>query len=405
MSPSRCLTVLVALVAGMVAAPPSYADQPRPHTYRAQASTPLESPPVQSRELTARVANLAAPTNRAAGMPLPASAAYERFGTATFNMDFETGYVTVAGTLGAAPPSGDLPRLAVQAGVLNGTNCSGLAGELGGTFGTSGYVSDIDPIPAGWAGANCVLAVVLPNGSSTPSDALVGTLTDVVTPPDPQPGQARDPGRVEAEPRPRRLDTGQPSRSSTRAPAQARAVTVTGKGKGVKVRPGSLGYGLAPADGGEATSGTVDIRVKLTSKARKAKLTLMASSDGETVTSKVTVKATKAPAPPRPGRYESKDGDVRFTISGGKVVGFRVRTQTQCGGFPGLPTYTMNTYDFPKTKISRAGIVHDHDEGELYGVNLEMLVAGSTVTRGRFSYSGPDRCFAVETFDARRVKG
>ena len=82
-----------------------------------------------------------------------------------------------------------------------------------------------------------------------------------------------------------------------------------------------------------------------------------------------------------------------------------MRTQTQCGGFPGLPTYTMNTYDFPKTKISKAGIVHDRDEGELYGVNLEMLVSGSKVTRGRFSYSGPDRCFAVETFDAKPVRG
>ena len=180
MSPIRCLAVLVALVAGMVAAPPSYADQPRPHTYRAQGATPLESPPVQSRELTARVANLAAPGNRAAGMPVPTSPAYDRFGTATFNMDFQTGYVTVSGTLGAAPPSSDLPRLAVQAGVLNGNNCSGLAGELGGTFSTSGYVSDIDPIPVGWAGATCVLAVVLPNGAGQPSDALVGTLTDVV---------------------------------------------------------------------------------------------------------------------------------------------------------------------------------------------------------------------------------
>ncbi len=116
MSPIRCLAVLVALAAGMVAAPPSYADQPRPHTYRAQGVTPLESPPVQSRELTARVANLAAPGNRAAGMPVPTSPAYARFGTATFNMDFQTGYVTVSGTLGAAPPPGDLPRLAVQAG-------------------------------------------------------------------------------------------------------------------------------------------------------------------------------------------------------------------------------------------------------------------------------------------------
>jgi hypothetical protein len=404
MSPTRCLTVLVALVAGMVAVPPSYAEQPRPHTYRAHGTTPLETPKVHGRELTARVANLAAPANRAAGMPVPASAAYERFGTATFNMDFETGYVTVSGTLGAAPPSGDLPRLAVQAGVLNGTNCSGLAGELGGTFSTTGSVSDLDPIPAGWAGANCVLAVVLPNGSSTPSDALVGTLTDVVTYPVLNLGKPEILG-VKKLKLVRGVWTPVTVEVFNSGTSQARAVTVTGKGQGIKVRPGSLGYGLAPADGGKPTSGTVDIRVKLTSKARKAKLTLMASSDGEAGTSKVTVKATKAPAPPKPGRYESKDGDVQFTISGGKVSGFRVRTQTQCGGFPGLPTYTMNTYDFPKTKISRAGIVHDHDEGELYGVNLEMLVSGSKVTRGRFSYSGPDRCFAVETFDAKRVKG
>jgi hypothetical protein len=32
-----------------------------------------------------------------------------------------------------------------------------------------------------------------------------------------------------------------------------------------------------------------------------------------------------------------------------------------------------------------------------------MLVSGSKVTRGRFNYTGPDRCFAVETFDAKRV--
>ena len=402
MSPARCLTVVVALVAGVLVAPASYADETRPLTYRAVSTKPVVAPVSAGRELEARYANLAAPGNRAGGVPAPGSAVYERFGSATFRLSFKTGYVTVSGTLAAPPPSGDLPSLAVQAGVFSGNSCNGLPGELGGVFSTSGVVNDIDDTPAGWTGANCVIALVFPNGSGAPSDVLVAPLSDELVYPVLSLGQPEILGAKKLK-LVRGVWTPVSVEVFNSGAAQARAVTVSGKGKGVKVKTGALGYGLAPADDGVPSSGTVDIRVKLTGKARKAKLTLTASSDGETGTSKFKVKAVKPPPAPKPGRYESKDGDVRFTISNGKVTGFRVRTQTQCGGYPDFPTYSMNYYDFPTTTISRAGIVHDRDEGELYTVRLEMLVSGSKVTRGRFNYNGPDRCFAVETFDAKRV--
>ena len=166
---------------------------------------------MSSRELRARIANVAAPGNRAGGMPAPGSAAYEQFGAAAFNMDFQTGYVTVSGTLGWRLRYGDLPSLAVQAGVLNGNNCSGLPGELGGAFGTTGSASDIDPIPAGWASATCVIALVFPNGSIVePSDALVALLTDVTVYPTLSMGKPEVLGVKKLNlVLPRRLDAGQ----------------------------------------------------------------------------------------------------------------------------------------------------------------------------------------------------
>ncbi len=410
MSPPRRLTIAVVVLAGSLAgslaAPPSYADQPGPHTYRARGADPLETPPVHSRELRARVASLAAPGNRAAGMPAAGSMPYEQLGTATFRIDFRTGYVTVSGTLVAAPPADDLPRLAVQAGVVNGSSCDGLPGEMGGEFGTTGSLSDIDSLPPGWADANCVIALVFPQGSGPtdpPSDALVGTLTDVLEYPVLSLGRPEVLGAKKLK-LVRGVWTPVSVEVSNSGTGQARAVTVTGTGTGVKVKPGALGSALAPAEDGKATSGTVVLEVKLTSKKRGATLTLSASSDAETATSDVKVTATPAPPAPTPGRYESKDGDVSFTVRGARVTRFRIRAQTQCGGYPGLPTHQVNTYDFPKTRISRAGIVFDRDQHDLYTVNLEMLVTGSKATRGRFSFYGPDRCFALETFTAKRTQ-
>lgn len=409
MSPVRSLPALVVALGGLVGGLLAVAPAQAVHgaSYDATARAPLA--PQLGKELKARNAYLGV-GNRATGMPAPGSDPYEQFGTLTFEMNFQTNRVYVEAKVAANPELQDRPQLRVQAGTVTGTTCNGLPGtSIADTFTTTAEAVEYIDIPAGWAGATCVIALVFPAtstpGVDPPSDALVGPLTDEVVQPVLQIGRPELLGSTKLKLVPGVWTPLEVEVANT-GTGPARAVVVTGKGKGVKVKKDDLGYALdALVAGDDPQTGTVDLMVRLRPGTSKAKLTLSASSDGETYTSKVRLRATKAPPKAEAGSYRSKDGSVRFTVKNGKVVGFRVSTTTRCGGYPDIPTTTSNTYDFPTTRISGAGIVHDRQSTDLFTANLEMLVTGGKATRGRFSYSGPARCFATESFDAKRVGG
>lgn len=176
------------------------------------------------------------------------------------------------------------------------------------------------------------------------------------------------------------------------------SVTVTGSGRKLTVQPGATETSADPGDTRSAS-----VRVKL-GKAKRSTLTLTATAAGVSTTRAIEVKRAKPPAHPRAGSYASKDGRVHLTITRkGRISGFRAQAYTTCGGYPSLPTHSWSYYDFPGTKIPRNGIVTAVDRGSNYTVRLQLKAAGGKVTKGRFNYNGPNRCWAVATFSAKRT--
>lgn len=180
-------------------------------------------------------------------------------------------------------------------------------------------------------------------------------------------------------------------------PILARNVVVSGKGKRLKVGSGRIDA-IRPGE-----SGTATVTVKVKGKKKPGKLSLTASGSGAAGARRIAVKSVKPPKRPVAGSYRDKSGAVTFRIKGGKVVGWRARVQTRCGGYPGQFWYSMNTYDFHKVKIPRNGILQAKQRGSNYGAFLQMKAVGAKVTRGKFNYSGPNRCSAVLGFTAKRV--
>lgn len=183
--------------------------------------------------------------------------------------------------------------------------------------------------------------------------------------------------------------------------AEARNVTVTGGGRGLKVGRAKDDLML-----GNNTS-TVLLAVKAT-KRRAGPLKLkVTSANGPVARRSVPVALTRAPAPPRPGRYRSSDGDVTFRVTGGKkprVRGFRIYTRTRCGGYGDFPTYTNNYYSFPAAPIGGGGVLDGTDRTKLYSVSLSLKAIGRKVTEGSFSYgvfAAP--CSANDSFTAKRI--
>lgn len=185
----------------------------------------------------------------------------------------------------------------------------------------------------------------------------------------------------------------------TRAAGQ---VTVTAKGRGLKVTRGSLDR---LAKGG---SSSAVIRVKPVGRKKPGKLRITAHAAGGVVVHRtIRAKRVKAPKRPAAGSYRNPSGTVRFSIKKGRVTGFRATTLTQCGGYGSIPTSQQTTYDFPKRKIPRNGILTASARGKAYGTpwstTLRFRVAGKKVTRGLFTYYGPGGCSAVEGFNAKRT--
>ncbi|WGX94301.1 hypothetical protein [Nocardioides sp. L-11A] len=176
----------------------------------------------------------------------------------------------------------------------------------------------------------------------------------------------------------------------------ASQVVVQGRGKGLKVKSATVPYDIYPG-----STGTAKLTVKLKKK-RKSKLVVTVLSGVARATANAKVKPAQAPSRLRAGTYRSKDKSVTFRVKGNKVVGFRVRTQTTCGGYPNPFTYTTNWYDMPTFKLPKSGIVDVTDRGDLYSATLGGRASGKKV-KATFRYSGPDRCRATKEFTAKRI--
>lgn len=177
----------------------------------------------------------------------------------------------------------------------------------------------------------------------------------------------------------------------------ARDVAVVGAGKGVKVRPASFGA----LEGQDDSEGYVWARLTRP----RATLKLAITEKGEVVgRSTVKLRTRPAPAPPKAGRWSAPGVD--FTVKGGKVRGFRIFTQTTCGGYPGIPTTTNNTYSFVTTPIPRNNELVGTEKGNqggdaAYTAYLDLEFVSRTKAVGKFSYFGPARCTAVDGFTAK----
>ncbi len=179
---------------------------------------------------------------------------------------------------------------------------------------------------------------------------------------------------------------------------QAGRITVTGKGKGLKVKKATTSYDLY-----DDSSASITVKVKLTKKrATKLKLTARGTSAAKTSKS-FTVKPTSAPPRIKDGKYRSKDKRITFQVKRGKLTGFRVYAMTTCGGYPDFPTHTWNYYSIKSSKIPKSGIIDIVEKGKLYTASLVGLAKGKKVTKARFTYSGPNRCWAAVNFTAKRI--
>jgi len=180
----------------------------------------------------------------------------------------------------------------------------------------------------------------------------------------------------------------------------ARDVSVVGAGRGVKVRPAAFG-GLDAQDDSEGHVWAKLVRPRAT-------LRLAVTELGETLgRTTVKLRQRRAPAPPVAGTWSTRG--VSFTVRGRKVRGFSLQTQTTCGGYPDLPTTTTNTYSFRTETIPRNNEVVGTERGNrggdaAYTAYLELEFVSRTKAKGRFSYYGPARCTAFDSFTARRKR-
>lgn len=348
-------------------------------------------------------------TSRPSGMPSTAVPA-RQLRSAAVQQRLTDGRLTGMFVLGGTPGGGTEADLHVSFGSLAGNACNAdvdlvtpTAGSPASGFSRAGGTIELntdDINAAGFAEWDCAFAALTASGQpptqATTYDVLIGPLEDVSGKPKLQIENVEllrsKVKQLRLVPNVARNVAVTVKNSGT---ADARGVRVAGVGKGLETKAASLGS----IGAGDDSSG--EVRVKLTAKSKRT-LKLVAGSGAAKVTRRIAVFPARRPPRPVPGEYRSRDGSVTFRVENGRVVGWRGRMQTRCGGFPDIPTTTFNTYDFPRTKIGRDGVVDARDRGELFGVRLQLRLAGRKATKGHFSYSGPNRCFASTTFSAKR---
>lgn len=143
------------------------------------------------------------------------------------------------------------------------------------------------------------------------------------------------------------------------------------------------------------------LTVRITGRQKNSRLRIVVGDGNSKATRTVPVTRVRPPKPPRSGKYKDKSAQVRFTVRNRRIVGWVGTMTTRCGGYPGFFHYSTNSYSHPTVKIPRNGIVQSSDRRKLFSTHLRLRIAGGKVTRGYFSYSGPDRCFASVNFNAQ----
>ncbi|NYE35312.1 hypothetical protein F4692_000416 [Nocardioides cavernae] len=347
------------------------------------------------------------PANRVAGMPT-STAPQHQFsmpaGSLSVTIDYGYHWETDALTyhydldtaLGAPSGSEDV-RTLLGFGTLQASSCTIEEATVAYAYTNIPDILLYDkkdtPDLASAAGWNCAVLLVDAGQGTQPYDAFV-SLLDV---------QKATPQLTVKAPRRDRLVkkvwTRVPVTVANASPEgiDARDVAVVGAGKGVKVRPASFGA----LEGQDDSDGYVWARLTKP----KATLKIAVTEKGEVVgRSKVKLRTRPAPAPPKVGSWTG--GGADFTVRGGKVRGFRISTQTTCGGYPGIPTTTNNTYSFETTSIPRNNEVVGTEKGNqggdaAYTAYLDLEFVSRTKAVGKFSYFGPARCTATTGFTAR----
>lgn len=347
------------------------------------------------------------PSNRVAGMPTSTAPRHQfsmPAGSLSVTIDYgyhwETDELTYHYDLDAAlgaPSGSEDVRTLLGFGTLQASSCTIEEATVAWAYRNIPDILLYDdkdtPDLASAAAWNCAVLLVDAGQGTQPYDAFV-SLLDV---------QRATPQLAVKTPQRDRLVkkvwTRVPVTVANASPegVDARDVAVVGAGKGVKVRPASFGA----LEGQDDSDGYVWARL---TKPR-ATLELAVTEKGEVVgRSKVKLRARPAPAPPGAGSWTG--GGADFTVRGGKVRGFRIYTQTTCGGYPGIPTTTNNTYGFDTTSIPRNNEVVGTEKGNqggdaAYTAYLDLEFVSRTKAVGKFSYFGPARCTAITGFTAR----
>lgn len=258
------------------------------------------------------------------------------------------------------------------------------------------YDNKETPDLASAAGWTCAVLLVDSGQGTAPHDAFVAELVRTTATPELSVSAPRKERLVKG------VWTRVPVTVANASPEgiDARDVAVSGKGKGVKVRTESFG----PLEGEDDVDGHV------WAKLVKPRATLKLSvSENREALDKTSVRLRQRPAPPAPRAGLWTGGGVDFAVRGGKVRGFQIFTQTTCGGYPDLPTTTSNTYSFKTTPIPRNNQVVGTERGNqggdaAYSAYLEIEFVSRTKAKGRFSYFGPARCQAADSFTVRRKR-
>lgn len=399
------LALAVAMTTVLMATPGVASGEPDGLSFELGRTAPRPEAARSSTQLDTASATFA---TRATGMPSAGSQPHQQIlPGAVMEVDYsyhwDTGvleyHYSTTVTFGGLTPSGQaLPVAAAGLGVFQGDNCVIDTADVETVYRSiqdkllygSGDATG-SPTAGAW---NCAAVAVTSPDGATQYDAYVSPLNVVTASPQLSVKAPRRDRLVKGVWTEVPLEVANAEASAV----GARDVTVTGSGKGLKVKPLDL-------DGLAAGSDTSPhLWVKLSRP--RAKLTVTVRETGTPVATS-TVRLSRRPAPAKPLSGSYTGNSASFAVKGGKVRGFRVHTQTTCGGYPGQLEYTMNTYDFPTVGIPRnnevsKGDQNDPDSYAHYSVYLRMEFVSRTKAKGFFTYGGPNRCRASESFVVKR---
>lgn len=412
---------VLAVLAGLVAAPPSAAQPSRhassnafghasgqqgetPAPVSAEVGTPVfRAPTAVARNRPPLLRRTGALTSRAAGMPTSAEPA-RRFVSASVTQDLERGRISATVKIGAVADRSTESNLWIGFGRLDGATCDATLAGYVNTRPGSGHLADYrsdgtisfeqvssEARTANW---NCAVAVLaVPGDANAQHDVVVGALTDVRAAPAPRLGIAAA-SQVSVKQR-----AWKKVRVTVRNPGTgpARATRVRFRGAGVAVRPAAVSLGVIRA--GAAKHATVRVRA---AGRTDRQLAVRATSGKLRAAHRIAVRPSFRARPPVPGSYRGPNG-VSFTITKARTITrWKAPVRQQCNY--GVDAWWITTtLGFPRAAIGRGGKVARTVKATDHTKRLTALVDGKRVVRGTFSYAGPGNCSGARDWTATRT--